>query len=37
MYDYYSVGINREKHLQKGVTNSPENFQQKTNDLFHGF
>ena len=30
-------GKYRYKHLPMGVSNSPENFQQKMNDLFHGF
>ena len=37
MYDYSSVSKYWYKSLLMGVANSPENFQQKMNDLFHGF
>ena len=37
MYDYSSVGKYWYKSLLMGVANSPENLQQKMNDLFHGF
>ena len=37
MYDYYSVGKYWYKRLPMGVVNSPDIFQQKINDLFHGF
>ena len=37
MYDYSFVGKYRYKRLPMGFTKSPENFQKKMNDLFHGF
>ena len=37
MYDYSSVSKYWYKSLLMGVANSPENLQQKMNDLFHGF
>ena len=37
MYNYSSVGKYRYKRLQMGVSNSPDIFQQKMNDLFHEF
>ena len=37
MYNYYPMGKYCYKCLPMGVANSPEFFQQKMNDLFHGF
>ena len=37
MYNYSTLGKYRYKCLPIGVTNSPDIFQQKMNDLFHGF
>ena len=37
MYDHHNVRKYRYKHLTIVVANSPENFQQRMNDLFHGF
>ena len=37
MYDYSPMGKDHYKHLPMGFVNPPEIFQQKTNDLFHGF
>ena len=37
MYDNSPVEKYRYKHLTMRVANSPDIFQQKMNDLFHGF
>ena len=37
MYDYSSVGGYCHNRLSMIVANSSDNFQQKMNDLFHGF
>ena len=37
MYDYSSVGKILVQALTNGSCKPPENFQQKMNDLFHGF
>ena len=37
MYNHDTLGKYRYKLLQMGVDKSPENFQHKMNDLFHGF
>ena len=37
MYNYSTLGEYRYIHLPMGVANSTEIFEQKMNDLFHGF
>ena len=37
MYDYSPMGKYKYKRLPMGVGNSKEIFQNKMNDLFHGF
>ena len=37
MYDHHPLGKYNYKRLSMGVSNSPDIFQQKRNDLFHGF
>ena len=37
MYDYSSMGKYRYKRLPMGVANSQEMFQQKINNIYHGF
>ena len=37
MYNYSYMGKYQYKRLPMGVANSPETFQQKMYDLFHGF
>ena len=37
MYDNYTFGEYCYKRPLTGIQNPPENFQQKMNDLFHGF
>ena len=37
MYDHYPMGKYRYKRLSMEVANSPEKFQQRMIDLFHGF
>ena len=37
MYDYSHMGKYRNKCIRMGFANSPDIFEQKMNDLFHGF
>ena len=37
MYDHYHLGKYNYKHLPMGIAHSPDIFQQKMKDLFHGF
>ena len=37
MYDYYIMGKYRYKRLPMELFNLPDIFQQKMNDIFHGF
>ena len=37
MYDYSPVGKISIQHVPTGIANFPDNYQQKMNDLFHGF